>query len=38
MNIPAMFDGIRPYTPEELPGLVDELFDVPPFLDAVRPW
>ena len=33
-----MFDGIRPYTPEELPGIVDELFDDPQFLDVVRLW
>lgn len=33
-----MFDGIRPYTPEELPGVIDELFDDPQFLDVVHLW
>ena len=32
MNIPAEFDEIRPYTPEELPAVFDELLADPQFL------
>lgn len=32
MQIPSEFDEIRPYTPEELPGVFDELLDDPQFL------
>lgn len=31
MNIPAEFDEIRPYTPEELPQIFDELLADPAF-------
>lgn len=31
MNIPAVFDEIRPYSPEELPGVFDELLADPQF-------
>ena len=32
MHIPAEFDEIRPYTPEELPKVFEELLDDPQFL------
>ena len=32
MKIPAEFDEIRPYTPEELPAVFDELLADPQFL------
>lgn len=35
MNIPAEFDEIRPYTPEELPQVFDELLADPAFLAVV---
>src|SRR5574344_76405 len=34
MNIPAEFDEIRPYTPEELPAVFDELIADPQFRSA----
>ena len=36
MEVPAEFDDIRPYNPEELPHVIDELFADPQFLDVVR--
>lgn len=35
MNIPAEFDEIRPYAPEELPGVFDELLADPTFQAVV---
>lgn len=35
MNIPAEFDEIRPYTPEELPRVYDELAEDPAFKRAI---
>ena len=35
MTIPAEFDEIRPYNPEELPQVFDELFADPMFRDVV---
>lgn len=35
MNIPAEFDEIRPYMPEELPAVFDELLNDPAFQEAV---
>lgn len=40
MNIPAEFDEIRPYTPEELPHIFEELTEDPAFqhiLSAIMP-
>lgn len=36
MNIPAEFDEIRPFTPEELPAVFDELLADQDFLAAAR--
>lgn len=36
MNIPAEFDEIRPYTPEELPQVFEELIDDPAFQMVVH--
>lgn len=35
MNIPAEFNEIRPYTPEELPQVVNELLADPSFLEVI---
>lgn len=35
MNIPAEFDEIRPYTPEELPGIYEELIADPNFRNVI---
>lgn len=36
MNIPAEFDKIRPYTPEELPKIYEELIADPSFRAVVE--
>ncbi len=36
MNIPAEFDKIRPYTPEELPQIYEELIADPAFRTVVE--
>ena len=36
MNIPAEFDEIRPYTPEELPQVFDELVADPAFQAVIN--
>ena len=36
MNIPAEFDEIRPYTPEELPQIYEELIADPAFPGSGR--
>ena len=36
MNIPAEFDEIRPYTPEELPQIFDELTSDPAFRSVIQ--
>ena len=36
MIIPQEFDAIRPYTPEELPAVFEELFADPEFLAVVQ--
>ena len=35
MNIPAEFDEIRPYLPEELPQIFEELIADPTFQDIM---
>lgn len=35
MNIPAEFNEIRPYTPEELPQVADELLADPSFQEVI---
>lgn len=35
MNIPAEFDEIRPYTPEELPKIYEELIADPDFQNVI---
>ena len=35
MNIPAEFDEIRPYTPEELPGIYEDLIADPDFRNVI---
>jgi len=35
MNIPAEFDEIRPYTPEELPGIYEDLIADPDFRSVI---
>ena len=35
MNIPAEFDEIRPYLPEELPQIFEELIADPTFQDSM---
>ena len=36
MNIPAEFNEIRPYTPEELPQIYEELIADPAFRTVVE--
>lgn len=36
MNIPAEFDEIRPYSPEELPQVFEELLADPMFLEVIK--
>ena len=36
MNIPAEFNEIRPYTPEELPQIYEELISYPAFRTGVE--
>ena len=38
MNIPAEFDEIRPYLPEELPQIFEELIADPTFASAKPIW
>ena len=35
MNIPIEFDDIRPFTPEELPAVLDELIQDPTFRHVI---
>lgn len=38
MNIPAEFDDIRPFTPEELPAIFDKLLADADFLSVAKPF